>query len=620
MTSTASSDHAGPTIDRMRQWIRHRGRAHLQDENVTSVGIGYKEVDGRRTETVCLQFTVRRKLDAAELEEAATEALPEAIEIDTAEVPTDVVERSFVPAYEVVPEGFDRERTRRVDPLRPGVSVSHPTVSAGTAGAIVHDRRSGEPVLLSNWHVLHGPEGSIGDDVLQPGSHDDNSGDPRNVIGRLLRSHLGAAGDGALASLDRRDADPTILGLDVVPDRIGDPELGDQLVKSGRTTGVTHGVVTRIHTMVSLDYGDGKGEQSIGGFELEPDPRRADEQKVLSDGGDSGAVWMLKSGNGRTATVLGGLHFAGATGPDGQERALANYASSLRERLGFSVSSATAAESAAERASVVGYDPHFLDEPVPVPELSAEHREDAVEVDGAPLIPYTHFSLVQSTSRRLARVVAWNIDGARMQRVSRDGTDFVLDERVPEEAQSGEELYRGNDLDRGHIARRADLTWGASTEARAANEDSFTFTNIAPQMARFNQSGRGGIWGEVENSLFDQVEVQGLRVSVLGGPVFAADDRQYRGVALPEAYFKAVYYVTGGELQVRSFLLAQDLSGLERLDFSSFSTYLVSLEELTGRTGLTFPPAAERSATASTGTSPETTRTPVLESTDQIPW
>lgn len=165
---TSTTDDPGTDIDRMRQWIRRWGRLHLEDENVTSLGIGHKEIGGRRTGPVCIQFTVRRKLDPAELESAATRALPEVIAIDAVEVPTDVVERSFVPAYEVVPEAIDDERTRRADPLRPGVSVSHPTVSAGTAGAIVHDRRTGDPVLLSNWHVLQGPDGSIGDEVLQP--------------------------------------------------------------------------------------------------------------------------------------------------------------------------------------------------------------------------------------------------------------------------------------------------------------------------------------------------------------------------------------------------------------------------------------------------------------------
>jgi len=623
----ATTRQSTPSIEPMRDWIRRWGRLHLRDENVTSLGIGYKEVDGRRTDTLCLQFTVRTKLAAAELEASGTAPLPETVHIDSVDVVTDVIERSFVPAYEIVPEAATDERRRRADPLRPGVSISHPTVSAGTAGAIVHDPRTGAPVVLSNWHVLHGPEGAIGDEVLQPGTHDDNSGDPRNAFGHLLRSHLGSAGDAALASLDRRDADPSILELDVVPEEIGDPDLGDQVVKSSRTTGVTHGVVSRLHTMVCLDYGEGAGAQSIGGFEIEPDPRRTGEQNALSDGGDSGAVWMMKTAGGRTATAMAGVHFAGADSADGQERALACYASSVRDVLGFTLSADAARARAEASAHGAGYDPEFLAQAVPLPEPTAEHLEDAAEVDGSPWIPCTHFSVLQSTSRRLARAVAWNIDGGRLQKLSRDGIDFRLDPRIPEEAQAGEELYSGNDLDRGHIARRADLVWGERAEAQRANEDSFFFTNIAPQMDRFNQSGRGGVWGEVENSLFEQVEVQDLRVCVAGGPVFAEDDREYRGVRIPKEFFKVVHYVVEGELRAQAFLLTQDLDGLERLSFPDFTTYLVSLEELTERTGLRFAPAAEGHWTGDgrrTDEGPRTEGAPqspvALESAAQIPW
>jgi endonuclease G len=325
---------------------------------------------------------------------------------------------------------------------------------------------------------------------------------------------------------------------------------------------------------------------------------------------------MLKAGNGRTSSRLVGLHFAGSDDLSGAEQALACYASSVREVLGFSLSAGTAAEAAAGQAATRGYDPDFLEHPVPVPQLSDAHREDAVEVDGDVLVPYTHFSLVQSQGRRFARFVAWNIDGGRMLRLDRSGIDFREDRRVPSESQAGEDLYARNDLDRGHIARRADLVWGERAEAQRANEDSFFFTNIAPQMDVFNQSGRGGVWGELENSLFEQAQVQDLRVSVVGGPIFTDSDREYRGFRIPRAFFKAVYYVSDGELQVRSFILAQDLDSLESLDLREFETHRVSLDELSECTGLTFAPAGEGNADARAQSLEER----VVRSTADIDW
>lgn len=146
--------------------------------------------------------------------------------------------------------------------------------------------------MLSNWHVLHGPDGTLGDDLVQPGPHDDNRTD-RNRLGRLTRSHLGVAGDCAIATIDDRTFDTEILELGVVPDQLGEPELGDRVVKSGRTTGVTRGVVRRVDTIAKLDYGGTVGERNIGCFEIGPDPDHPAPEEEISRGGDSGAVWMF---------------------------------------------------------------------------------------------------------------------------------------------------------------------------------------------------------------------------------------------------------------------------------------------------------------------------------------
>lgn len=592
---------AYPRLESIRTWIRRYGRHFLDDPNITSVGLGYKVRDGQTTDELCLQFTVRQKLDGPRLEALGATVIPETLDVDSIPVPTDIVERSFVPTHRLIPEAERSERKTRRDPLEPGVSVSHPTISAGTAGAIVYDLTTGKPAVLSNWHVLHGSDGKIGDDALQPGTHDDNSGDPRNRFGRLLRSHIGAAGDAALASIETRRIDPAIMALGVVPDKIADPDLGDRVVKSGRTTGVSYGVVSRIETLVSLDYEDGAGERTIGCFEIEADPQRANIHDpagtgMLSDGGDSGSVWMLTSDEGSASTVMSGLHFAGSDSYSGEERALACLASSARDVLDFTLDDAIAQQTAAEAAAGAGFDEDFLVGPVPVPVVA--DGGDLVEVDGSTVIPYTHFSLAMSGERRFARWVAWNVDGGGLLKLPRDGIRFRLDPRVPEEAQAGNELYAGNDLDRGHLARRADLLWGPRPEAQRANEDSFYFTNISPQMNAFNQAGLSGIWGQLEDELFAQVEVQDLRISVVAGPVFKDSDREYRGFRIPREFFKVVYYGVGestsaGELRVAAFVLSQNLSDLEVVDLSDFATYQVTLAEARERTGLEFATAVD---------------------------
>ncbi|MET0871753.1 MAG: DNA/RNA non-specific endonuclease, partial [Paeniglutamicibacter terrestris] len=170
-----------------------------------------------------------------------------------------------------------------------------------------------------------------------------------------------------------------------------------------------------------------------------------------------------------------------------------------------------------------------------------------------------------SKARRFARWAAWNIDGADIKLLSRADINFTKDPRLVAESQVGNELYSGNRLDRSHIARRADLLWGDLPEAQQANRNSFYYGNITPQMDDFNQSSQNGIWGRLENALYEDLDVEDLRVSVFSGPVFHPDDRVYRGIALPSEYWKLLVFQNQGVLKLRAFWLTQDLDRMRTL-------------------------------------------------------
>ena len=601
-------------IAALRQFIRTQGERYLRDPNISSIGVGYKVVDGQRQAEISVQFTVNQKLSAPEaLEALGTTPLPTSITVDGVEVPTDVLERRYEPAFHVVPEPVAVQRKVRIDPVVPGVSVGNIHVSAGTLGGIVYDRADGTPYVLSNWHVLHGPTGDLGDDVVQPGQHDDNRVE-RNRLGRLVRSHLGIAGDCAIASIEDREFDPAIVELGVVPTEVGEPELGDTVVKSGRTTGVTHGIVRRVDTIAKIDYGGTIGLQNIGCFEIGPDPDHPAPADEISRGGDSGSLWMFTNA-GMPQTVVAGLHFGGEGDSSPDEHALACLPASVFEKLGISLESPTVEE--IEQGT--GYDREFLGDPIHVPELDASLHDDiAATVDGQQVVRYTHFSLQMKRSRGFAFWVAWNIDGGALKSLSRKGIKFVKDRRIPENLQVGDELYANNDLDRGHLARRADLVWGSLPVAKRANIDSFFFTNITPQMNDFNQSARDGVWGRLEDAVFADTDVQDLKVSVFGGPVFHDDDRLYRGTRLPREYWKLLAFREGGQLKARAFLLTQSLDQLEALELDEFRVFQTSLPELEQRTGLHFPDVLRDADTLAV---PEALdqRTP-LETIEDIRW
>jgi endonuclease G len=570
-------------MNELKEFVRTRGASFLNDPNITSVGIGYKQQEGKSTNEVSIQFTVETKAQPEDMKALRTTIIPKSFRINGKDVPTDVIQRKFAVEFRIIKEVETNERKKRLDPMVPGISVSNVNGSAGTIGCMVYDIFSGSPYILSNWHVLHGAEGVIGDDVVQPGPYDDNRVF-LNRIGKLERSHLGQAGDCAICTIENRIFSNVIIDLGITIDNIGEPELGDKVVKSGRTTGVTHGIVTRVHTIAKLDYGGSIGDKEIGGFEIGIDPQHAPENGEISMGGDSGSTWIFKLKNGKPSTVMAGLHFAGEASTNPTEYAIACYPKSVFEKLQVTWERPVKIEA----ASANGFDSNFLSKQIEVPKLIESNREKVYLLNGTESIDYTHFSLVLNKERRFPFWVGWNIDGGNIKKVSRSGIPFITDPRIPSEFQAGDELYRTNKLDRGHIARRADLVWGTLDEAKKANKDSFYFTNICPQLDKFNQGNKGGIWGKLEDAVFEEIEVDKLRVSLFGGPVFHEDDQLYRNTKLPREFWKIIVFGENQVLKAKGFLLTQNLDELEALELDNFKVYQVSIEEIETRCGLLF--------------------------------
>jgi endonuclease G len=174
-----------------------------------------------------------------------------------------------------------------------------------------------------------------------------------------------------------------------------------------------------------------------------------------------------------------------------------------------------------------GYDAAFLDTAAQVPVPGN---------DRLAVLDYVHFSVHQDTGRRLAAITAVNIDGARLRDVER-GDNWRFDDRLPEEYQAGEDLYAGNDLDRGHLVRRRDPVWGDDATARQANIDTFHYPVCAPQAGYFNQSQE--LWNGLEDHVLEHARAAGQKISVFTGCVFADDDPVYRReFRIPRQFFK----------------------------------------------------------------------------------
>ncbi len=242
-----------------------------------------------------------------------------------------------------------------------------------------------------------------------------------------------------------------------------------------------------------------------------------------------------------------------------------------------------------------GFQADFLGQEVPHPKLSRKLRTALAPVkdkdDG--ILDYTHYSVRMHKDRRLAMYTAVNIDGTSARNVRRTRDKWNKDPRLAADMQIGNELYEHNNLDRGHLVRRLDPAWGDSLDAAAAAaEDTFFYTNAAPQHARHNQD----LWLSLEDHILGNADVRDLKVSVFSGPIFRDEDRVYRDVRIPEDYWKVVAMVNDetGELSVTGYVVSQrDFMGDLEFTFGEFETYQVPVATIEEQTGLSFGPLNE---------------------------
>ncbi len=236
-----------------------------------------------------------------------------------------------------------------------------------------------------------------------------------------------------------------------------------------------------------------------------------------------------------------------------------------------------------------GYDPGFLAQPLPLPALGP----DLATVASAEL-RYHHFSVVMHRRRALALFTAVNIDGKLARRPQRESDRWILDPRLPASEQTGEAVYRDNPLDRGHLVRRLDPAWDTVADAKAANDDTFHFTNSTPQHHAFNAGST--LWAGLEDYVLNNADTADLAMSVLTGPVLADDDDAYRGVQLPRQFWKVVAMVKqSGALSVTGYLLSQeslldDLEADEEFSYGAYRTFQVPVRRIAAVTGLGLEP------------------------------
>jgi hypothetical protein len=257
-------------------------------ENIVGVGIAERLAGGHPTGERAVSVYVVRK---APPDQVVGDAL---VPPEYEGMPTDVIESGEFVAF------TERGRFR---PAPSGVSVGHYSEDAGTLGFLA--RHEDDLVIVSNNHVLAlVNQGQPGDAIVQPGQLDGGTG--ADQLGTLKLFHpLDFDGrneiDVAIAVVEEGAASAEIYGSGAY--RAEPLEARDDMLvrKTGRTSGLTRGIVRDSHASVKLGYRGGRVARLRE--QLIVDPRDA---HPFSQGGDSGSLVVEEASGCPIGLLCGG--------------------------------------------------------------------------------------------------------------------------------------------------------------------------------------------------------------------------------------------------------------------------------------------------------------------------
>ncbi|MFW6377173.1 MAG: hypothetical protein ACOCZ5_00870 [bacterium] len=300
-----------------------------KDTILSYTGTRFK--DKKDTKEICTKVGVKKKKPLSEIE--PDQILPE--EVDVVEVP------------EIKLQNTNQNRHR---PLIGGISGIVENSTAATLGLLVRDNTSNNIVGLTNNHCLgslydpdyhhlsNGNTSIINKKFWQPSPYD--SGTINDTIGLVLRAIPFKCGPdtppnyvdcGVLSIFHLNNSWFSIHNISSGPFGFLEKiqyNVDDQVIKSGRTTGVTTGTIFTKDMTVNVTMGD------------DPDDYALFEDQIgifgpgVSAGGDSGSVVLKLNPNTNKYDVIG-LLFAGGQ-MDGEDIAILNHISDVSNYLDIS--------------------------------------------------------------------------------------------------------------------------------------------------------------------------------------------------------------------------------------------------------------------------------------------
>lgn len=272
--------------------------------NVNHIDVGYRYVNGKRLDTLAIRLHVDKKMPESDMKRE--DISPKSLD----GLPIDIIEGKIV---------LENARDARFDPIVGGINIGNdrfPTI--GTLGAVVYDK-SGDrgPLGITCHHVLM-LDNEVGaaeyyDKIMQP--NDENSESIISTIEYVKKNYADRELDYCIFEIPVVDkvnytySRAFSRNIYELPHKFGlqgikiAPRIGDNVIKSGRTTGVTKGCI------------DGISQNGVLTIK-----KRNSQDPKLSAHGDSGSIWLMDD----TSNLAVGLHYAGDAG-------IVAYANSMKK-------------------------------------------------------------------------------------------------------------------------------------------------------------------------------------------------------------------------------------------------------------------------------------------------
>jgi len=210
----------------------------MSQPGVTGVGVAFKVVNGKTTDTLGVMVTVERKL--ADISPALR--IPPSLDGAV----TDVVEFALSPTSAVAESPIADADLQRYDPMLGGIGIAVGPVNAqghyqcGTLGLVV--RVAGAPAMLTCSHVVTGPGVTAASAVYQP-IFDPSQPNQVGVVGTQCFRQNFAPNNG-----------PTLFGVDCAAIAVAPGSRGSQ---TGAIQGLTTTVVGAM-TLSGVDLQEGQ--------------------------------------------------------------------------------------------------------------------------------------------------------------------------------------------------------------------------------------------------------------------------------------------------------------------------------------------------------------------------